>query len=335
MKQSHVCVLGEGAWGTAVATLLAENGYEVRLWCHDPAIAEEIRLQRTNARYLPEIVLDQKIKPTTDLREAICGARWVFEAIPVHHLRELLQKTIICFSPEQVWVILSKGIEQQTLMVPSQILDDVFGYTVQKAVFSGPSFAYDLSRRQPTAVTLAAIDCAVGLELQVVLANSYFRPYISRDFLGVQLGGALKNIFALGVGILDGAGFGDNVKAFILTRGLREMELITVALGGTKETIYGLSGVGDLVMSAMGGHGRNLLVGRRLGKGYLLADILQTTGYIPEGINTVQSVHQLLQKKNLQAPICTGIYHVIFENKPVEHFLQELMAQPLEQECGI
>jgi len=253
----------------------------------------------------------------------------------VNYLRDLLQKTIICFSPEQVWVILSKGIEQQTLMLPSQIIDDVFGYTVQKAVFSGPSFAYDLSRRQPTAVTLAATDCAVAIELQIVLANSYFRPYISRDFLGVQVGGALKNILALGVGILDGAGFGDNAKAFILTRGLREMEAITVAMGGTKETVYGLSGVGDLVMSAMGGQGRNFLVGCRLGKGYLLADILQTAGYIPEGVNTLQSVYHLIQNKNLQVPICAGIYHVIFENKPVAQFLQELMVQPLEQECGV
>jgi glycerol-3-phosphate dehydrogenase (NAD(P)+) len=330
-----MCVIGEGAWGTAVATLLAANGYEVRLWCYDPAVAENIAAMRTNDRYLPGIVLDHAIHPTTDMREAICGARWVFEAIPVQFLRDVLQKTIICFSPEQVWVILSKGIEQETLMLPSQIIDDVFGYKLYKAVFAGPSFAYDLARKQPTAVTLAATDCSAALELQAVLANDYFRPYISLDFIGVQLGGALKNVFALGVGILDGAGFADNAKAFLLTRGLHEMELLTIALGGKKETLYGLSGIGDLVMTAMGGHSRNLAVGRALGKGEKIAAILERTGYIPEGINTVTSIHQLLMKKKIRAPICLGIYQIIFESKSVESFIHELMTQPLEQECGI
>ncbi len=335
VKQSHVCVLGEGSWGTAVATLLAHNGYTVRLWCYDASIAEAIRATRTNPRYMPGITLDHNIQPTADLHEAICDACWVFEAIPVQFLRELLQKTIICFSPEQTWVILSKGIEQKTLMLPSQIIDDVFSYVSHKAVVAGPSFAYDLARQQPTAVTLAATDCPVGLELQAALANRYFRPYISLDFVGVQVGGALKNLFALGAGILEGAGFGDNAKAFILTLGLREMELLTETLGGKKETLYGLSGIGDLVMTAMGGHSRNVAVGRRLGKGEKLVDILQKSGYTPEGINTVQAVYQLLEKKNIQAPICAGIYQIIFEAKPVSQFLHELMTQPLEQECGI
>lgn len=332
MKQSHVGVLGEGAWGTAVATLLAENGYDVRLWCYDPAVAQTVRQERTNARYLPGIVLDHKIQPTTDLREAICGARWVFQATPVQYLRAVLQKTIICFSSEQIWVVLSKGIEQKTLMLPGQIIDDVFGCTVQKAVLAGPSFAADLARKQPTAVTLAATTVEVGLELQVVLANSYFRPYLSRDFAGVQVGGALKNIFALGVGILDGAGFGDNAQAFLLTRGLREMEALAVAFGGVKETLYGLSGMGDLVMTAMGEQSRNLVVGRRLGKGESLTTILQTLGHVPEGINTLQSVYQFAQKNKMPVPLCTGIYQIVFENRSVAQFLHECMLQPLEYE---
>ncbi len=332
MKQSHVGVLGEGAWGTAVATLLAENGYEVRLWCYDPAVAQTVQQERMNTRYLPGILLDHKIQPTTDLREAICGARWVFQATPVQYLRAVLEKTIICFSSEQIWVVLSKGIEQKTLMLPGNIIDDVFGCTVQKAVLAGPSFASDLARKQPTAVTLAATDSAVGLELQVVLANSYFRPYLSRDFAGVQVGGALKNVFALGVGILDGAGFGDNAQAFLLTRGLREMEGFARILGGRKETLYGLSGVGDLVMTVLGEQSRNRAVGLRLGRGESLTTILQTLGHVPEGINTVQSVYQLVQKKKIPAPLCTGIYHIVFENRSVAQFLQECMLQPLEYE---
>lgn len=332
MKE-RVCVIGEGAWGTAVATLLAENGFAVVLWCHDEAVAQQINHDHINNRYLPDILLDPTIQATTDLKEAICDVRWVFEAIPVKYLRSVLEKTVSCFSREQIWVILSKGIEKDSLLLPSQIIDDVFGYKTKKAVFAGPSFAYDLARKQPTAVTVAATDCAVGLELQKMIANSYFRPYVSLDLLGVQVGGAIKNVLALGVGLLDGAGFGDNAQAFILTRGLHEMVQLSQALGGKEKTMYGLSGVGDLVLTAMGKLSKNLAVGKRLGKGDSLETILQETGYIPEGINTVQSINQLIIKKNLELPICQGIYQVIFEGRPISAMLTDLMEQPLEQEC--
>ncbi len=330
-----VCVIGEGAWGTAVATLLAANGYEVNLWCHDADVCKAIATQHKNERYLPGIQLDATIQPTTDLEQAVCDVTWIFEAIPVKFLRSVLKQARTCFDPQQVWVILSKGIEQNTLLFPSQMIDAVFDHAVNKVIFAGPSFAHDLANKQITAVTLAATDCTVGLELQRMLANDYFRPYISLDMIGVQVGAALKNVIALGIGMLDGAGFTDNAKAFIFTRGLHEMVKLARALGGKQETLYGLSGVGDLVLTSMGKLSRNLAVGRRLGQGDDVNTILRETGYIPEGINTVQSVHQLSQKNGLDLPICDGIYQVIFEHKPLHEIITALMQRPLEQECII
>jgi len=330
-----VCVLGAGAWGTAVATLLANNGYNVRLWSHEDDVVREICKQRINTTYLPGIVLDPRIEATTDLQQAICGASWIFEAVPVKFLRDVLQKALPCYNSGQTWVVLSKGIEQKTLLLPTQIIDDVFGRATKKAVFSGPSFAADLAKKQITAVTLAATDCAVALELQKVLANHYFRPYISLDIIGAQVGGAIKNVLTLGIGMLDGAGYSDNAKAFLLTRGLHEIVQIAVALGGRQETIYGLSGVGDLVLTSMGNLSKNLALGKRLGQGDSLTSLSASSSVVPEGINTIQSVYELIERYKLDLPICQGLYHVIFNEKTINEFLAQLMARPLENECII
>ncbi len=331
MKQ--ICILGAGAWGTAIAQLLAEKGYSVSLWCYEKAVVDCIKEQRENTPYLPGVNLHKNIVPTTDLQEAICGSTWIFEAIPVKHLRSILEQAKHCFSSEQTWVVLSKGIEQNTLLLPTQILDDVFGVEAKKAVLAGPSFARDVINKQITAVTVAAPDCEIGLSLQKLLATDYFRPYVSLDMIGVQVGGAVKNVLSLGIGVLDGAGYTDNAKAFLLTRGLHEMVLLAQELGGRQETLYGLSGMGDLVLTSMGKLSRNLAIGKKLGEGQTLENILKDIKYVPEGINTVQSVHQLLQKKKLDLPICESIYQVIFEGKLLQDALADLMARPLVQEC--
>lgn len=330
-----VSILGEGAWGTAVATLLAHNGIKVKLWCYHASLADEINKKRVNEQYLSGIQLSENITAVTVLDEAVCDVQWVFEAIPVQYLRSVLEKARDCFNENQIWVLLSKGIEQKTLLFPTGIVEDIFGKKVKQIVFAGPSFARELAEKQITAVTVAAPDCQMGQELQKLLANDYFRPYVTTDMIGVQVGAALKNVIALGVGMLQGAGYGDNPQAFIITRGLHEMMQLSVKLGGTQETIYGLSGVGDLMLTSMGALSRNTEVGRRFGKGQSLDHILKETGYIPEGVNTLQSVYQLIQKENLTLPICAGIYEVIFNNKPLTAMLAELMKQPLSYECNI
>jgi len=330
-----ICILGDGAWGTAIATLLAHNQYSVTVWCYDPQVADTVQQTGINERYLPDIQLDiHHITFTADIKEAVSNATWIMLAIPVKYCRVVLEQVKPFVQPSQNWVILSKGIEQNTLLFPTHIIDDVLSYAPSKVVLAGPSFAADLARKQLTAVTLASDDCDRAVQLQKLLATSYFRPYTSRDVVGVQVGAALKNVLALGIGIIEGRGFTDNAKAFLFTRGLNEMVAVAQALGGKQETLYGLSGVGDLVLTSMGNLSRNLEVGRQLGKGQKLETVLQETGYIPEGINTVQSLYQLKMRYNLDLPICTAIYQIIFEQKNSEQALTELMQRPLRDECG-
>jgi len=325
-----VTILGGGAWGTSVATVLAANGHTVKLWCFEPDVVQTITEKHCNERYLPGIALSEKIIATANIQEAFSGSTWIFEATPVKFLRSVLEQCKSLYSKDQIWVVLSKGIENETLLLPTGIIDSVFETQVKKAVVAGPSFAHDLAQQQPTATTIAADDEVIGKELQALLANNYFRPYLSHDVLGVQLGGALKNILALGIGMLDGAGFGDNTKLFLFMNGLREMVTFAKKLGAQPQTMYGFSGIGDLVLTAMGSRSRNLLVGKRLGQGQSLEQILNETGFIPEGINTVRSIHQLCQERNLTLPVLCGLYEVIFGEKTIEQLLQDLMARPLE-----
>ncbi len=328
-----VCVLGDGAWGTAVATLLAHNGYQVALWCYNPENAAAIARMRMNERYLPGVVLSEHIIPTASLEDAVCGTRWVFEAIPVQYLRSVIREAAPCFTRDQVWVVLSKGIEQHTLLLPTQIIDDVSGIEHKKAVFAGPSFAADLANKQVTAVSVAATDCKLAYELQSVLENDYFKPFFNTDLIGVQVGGAVKNVITLAVGMLEGAGYTDNTKAFLVTRGLHEMTIIAKAIGGNPETLYGLSGVGDLVLTSLGSLSRNLAVGKRLGKGDALQPILDELGHVPEGINTVQTMQKVMQKYKLQLPICNAVYEIIFAGKKIDHLIAAMMQHSPAEEC--
>lgn len=326
----YITVLGEGAWGTAIATVLAHNGYKVKLWCHDPVVMRAIETDHTNERYLPGIALSSFIEPTTSLDDALSSSEFIFEAIPVPYLRALLTKGKRTIDPAQIFVILSKGIEQESLFFPSQIIDDVLGYSAHKVVISGPSYAYDLARHYCTGIALAGTSPHVASNVQAVVSNCFLRPYISTDLLGVQAGGALKNVLAVAVGLLDGAGYGDNVKAFLVTRGFAELVLVAQLLGGAKETLYGLSGMGDLILTAFGKQSKNVAIGKALGAGQKID--FANMPVLPEGIKTIVSVRQLIMKHNLQLPIFSGIYQMVFENKPIKQFLQELMQLPLECE---
>ena len=329
-----VAVLGAGAWGTAFATLLAENGHTVRLWCHEADVASEINSAHENTFYLPGTKLNENIVATTSLQEALADARWVFEVIPVKFLRGVLQQAKPYVRDDHVWVLLSKGVEQETLLLPTAILDDVLGKDVEQATLSGPNFAKDLIEQIPTATTIAARDCKIGEELQQLLANSFFRPYLSLDIVGVQIGGAIKNVLALAIGIAKGAGCKDNTIAYLLTRGLREMAELAKHFGGKEETIYGLSGLGDLVLTSMGEHGRNMRVGMLVGQGRSLSDVLAETGIVAEGVNTVQSLQQIIAKDGLDLPICSGTYDILFGEQTIDGVIEVLMSRPLTQECA-
>lgn len=323
MKQ--VLVVGEGAWGTAIATLLADNGFTVLLWCHDPQVAQTIAEKRINQRYLPGITLSETIIPVTDLSVAQ-QVDFIFEATPVVYVRSVLEQLKPYVTKNHTWVLLCKGIEQGYLLLPSQILDDVMGYSTKNVILTGPSFARDLANCDTTAVVLASKDAQLAADLQSMLANNYFKPFLSDDVIGVQAAGALKNVVTLALGMLDGAGYSDNARAFLFTQALQEIKTMITTLGGVPETTYGLAGIGDLVLTSMGNKSRNREVGHRLGAGDLLSTILEQTGYTPEGINTVQSIHQLAAKYEITLPLCAQIYHIIFGDGKTEDIVTSLMA---------
>lgn len=322
----NVCVLGAGAYGTAIAQLLSENGNIVKLWCREPEVYESIKTKRINDRYLPGFQLHATIKPTQDFNEAIENTEWIFQAIPVKFLRSILEQIKPYVQSQQGFVLLSKGIENDTLLLPSQITDGVFDKTTKKVVVAGPSFAQELIKKELTAVSIACKNIEHAKQIQNVLQNNYFKGFITDDIIGVQVGASLKNIIALGVGILDGAEFGDNVKAFLITQGLQEINQVCQVLGGQQQTMYGLSGLGDLVLTCIGKSSKNLMVGRRLGQGESFETIIKELGTAPEGINTLKSVMQLAQKYNLNLPICKGIYDVVFHGKKIEKFVADCFS---------
>jgi glycerol-3-phosphate dehydrogenase (NAD(P)+) len=329
----NITVLGSGAWGTAIAQLLADNGHNIKLWCREIEVATQIQQKKINEQFLPGVILSSMIEPTTDLQYALSDSSYVFLAIPVKFLRSILEQSKEFVSKKQVFIILSKGIEQNTLMLPSQMIDDVLGYQSKKAALMGPSFAKDLSQRQMTAVALAAQDCLTAQSLQKIIATPYFHPFISLDIMGVQACAALKNVIALAIGILEGAGMGDNVKSYIITRGLKEMAQIVMALGGKQETVFGLAGVGDLILTTTGKSSKNLLFGKELGKGFSFNELCTQWPTLPEGINSAQSVRSIIEKHSLEMPICTGVYAIIFQNESIDSFMSQIMARSLEREC--
>lgn len=352
-RMKRVCVLGAGAFGTAFASLLADNGFEVTIWCYESFVVDDITQKRCNETFLPGVKLSENIKPFTNMAYALEDAGWVFEAIPVKFLRSILQKAKPYVTDEQRWVVLSKGIENGTLLFPSQVIDDVFEKKMKKAVVAGPSFAKNIACKQMTGVDIACEDLDMLAQLQRMLENDYFKCHMTSDIIGVQVGGSLKNILAIATGMLDGAGYPDNTKAFLLTEGLHEMALFAEHVGADAQTLYGLSGVGDLVLTCMGGLSRNLMVGKHLGKGETLDAILKRTGVVPEGANTVKSVYQIITRESkdvpkfelqdfgahigqgkkvvmqggkINMPIFESMYEILYGGKTVEYLLKVLKA---------
>lgn len=328
MPDTFVTVLGEGAWGTAVAQLLAHNGHQVTLWCHDPHVAHEITQTHINSRYLPGVLLHKNIASTTDIKAALQTSKYIFEATPVQFLRSVLQDTVPFATKEHCWILLSKGIEQKTLNFPTQILSSVLGPQVttdQIAVLSGPSYAHEVAADQPTMVMIASSNHALRLQLQALVQNSYFVTELSEDTIGAQTCAAYKNVAALGIGMLEGAGYGSNTKIVAFMRALDEMRTLVALVGGKQETLYSCAGVGDLTLTALLGESRNRKVGVALGQGKKLQDIL-ATGVTVEGANTVVSLQQLAAQAKKELPLCAAIYKIVYEQAPVQILIDAIMS---------
>ncbi|MCZ6703098.1 MAG: NAD(P)H-dependent glycerol-3-phosphate dehydrogenase [Ignavibacteria bacterium] len=329
-----VSVLGAGGWGTTLAILLHYNGHDVILWEYEKSYAKELIKKHVNSRYLPGVSIPKEMKISYDLGESTGDKNLIILAVPSQFLRNVVKKIDFSDIKNSILVSVSKGIEKGTLLTMAQMLEDVHPLLGkdQIGVLSGPSHAEEVSRRIPTAVTTASEDPVTSKTIQAAFMNSYFRVYSSADILGVELGGAFKNVIAIGAGIIDGAGFGDNTKAAIMTRGVSEISRLGSAMGAHPETFAGLSGMGDLIVTCMSKHSRNRYVGEQLGKGKKLKQILKSMKMVAEGVETSRSASQLAQKHSVETPITNEVYKILFEDKDPVKATTDLMTRDMKME---
>lgn len=330
-----IAVLGAGSWGTALAMLLGKKGYEVRLWDRSSHYVEAIALDRENRRYLPGFMLPDSVNPMTELGLAVAGVSLVVMVVPTHGYRDVFQRAIVHISPGTTVVSASKGIENESLKTMSQIMTETSqaaGVFVQTAVLSGPSFAKEVAAEVPTAVTAASESQKAAQCIQQLFNSDYFRAYTSTDIIGLEVSGALKNIIAIAAGICDGLEFGTNARAALITRGLAEITRFGVALGAQAQTFYGLSGVGDLVLTCTGDLSRNRYVGLELGRGKKLDQILQEMSMVAEGVKTTKSVQNIVERKELDMPILEQVYQILYRDKDCRQAVKDLLNRDLKAE---
>ncbi len=325
----YISVIGAGNWGTTIACHIAKKDYDISLWVYEPELAEIIKNTRRNQWYLPDVPIPEHVRITTDLQDAINKARFVINAVPTQFIRNVFSQPLK-FGSDTVIINLSKGIERETLLTPSEILKELTGLEV--VVLSGPSFAKEVSKGLPTAVTLATGNRHQGLLIQDILSSDRFRVYLHDDLLGVEIGGALKNVIAIASGISDGLGLGANARASLITRGLAEITRLGVAMGANPRTFSGLSGVGDLILTCTSNLSRNYTLGYRLGRGEKLRDILSGMREVAEGVPTAESACKLAERYSVEMPITEKVYEILYKEKSPQIALRELMTRPLREE---
>ena len=329
----RIAVLSDGAWGTALALNLVANGHEVTQWGPFPDYLAEMARTRENARFLPGVKLPQELHFEPEMGKAVSGRELLLLATPTQYLRSVLKQLQPFLEPErQLLVNVAKGIEVESWLRISEMVAEVLGRT-RYAVLSGPSHAEEVSRRVPTAVVAASENSADAELVQRIFLNDNFRVYTSADVVGVELGGALKNVMAIAAGIIDGMKLGDNPKAAMMTRGISEMGRLGELLGGKAQAFSGLSGIGDLIVTCTSGHSRNRHVGEELGRGRKLPEILQSMGMVvAEGVPTARGAYTLARKTGAETPIIDEIYAVLYEGRDVPTAIRNLMSRTAKPE---
>lgn len=326
-----LAVLGAGSWGTALAAHLARSGQPVRLWARDEAVVRSINDRRANPDYLPGVTLPAGIAATSDLAAAAERAETVFVVIPSAFCRAVYQRAAGILAPGAVLVSATKGLEMDTLRRMSEVAaEEAPGHPL--AVLSGPSFALEVAHGEPTTVVVASEEPAVAESVQRAVSGRTFRAYTSDDVPGVELAGALKNVIAIAAGILDGLGHGHNTAAALITRGLAEITRLSVALGGRADTLAGLAGLGDLVLTCTGALSRNRQVGHALGSGRSLAEVTASTPMVAEGVRTTLAACALAERAGIEMPIARQMRAVLYEGKPPRAALEDLMLRSLKRE---
>ncbi len=334
IEQMQIGVIGAGSWGTTLADLLADKGFKVTLWAYEADLVERLQETRENDLYLPGFTLAENLDFTNTLADAVTGKQLVLFVPPSQILRSLLQKVVNAFSNDAIIVSASKGIENESLLPMSEIFAELLPPTLQErtAYLSGPSFAKEVAQRMPTAVAVAAEDEQIAAAVQQVFSTDVFRVYTNRDAIGVELGGALKNVIALAAGVSDGLGYGYNTRAALITRGLAEITRIGVAMGAEPLTFAGLAGMGDLVLTCTGDLSRNRTVGFELGRGRTLDEILSEMNMVAEGVKTTLSAYQLANKLGVDAPLIEQMYEILYNNKEARQAVNNLMQRELRPE---
>ncbi len=331
-RPASISVLGAGSWGTALALLLARNGIETLLWGFDPKEVSDLKEMRQNRRYLPGILFPENLTVTDNLEQAARGQSLILIAVPSHAFRSTLQaiKPYLSENAKISWA--TKGLDELTGQLLHNTALEIVGEKTPFAVISGPSFAREVAENLPTALTIASPQPEFATELAAALHNERFRAYTSTDVIGVQIGGAVKNIMAIAAGISDGLSFGANTRAALITRGLAEMMRLGMAMGGKQETFMGLAGMGDLVLTCTDDQSRNRRLGLGLGHGKGLDETRREIGQEVEGFFAAKKVYHLARKKNVEMPITEQVYKVLYENMSPQTAVQNLLAREQKSE---
>ena len=330
----NIGVIGAGSWGTTLANLLAKKGFPVTLWVYETDLAERMAKTRINDLYLNGFTLSPNLVFTNELSEAVVDHQLLLLVSPSQVMRQVLKQLQPHLDKTCLLVSAAKGIENNSLQLMSEVLEEVLGAEVKNrcAFLSGPSFAKEVAEEQPTAVTLAADDLGVAHRVQEIFSTDYFRVYTNQDVVGVEIGGALKNVIALAAGVSDGLGFNHNARAALITRGLVEIGRLGMAKGAIESTFAGLAGMGDLVLTCTGDLSRNRTVGMELGRGRNLDEILNQMHMVAEGVKTTLSAYQLANKLGVKMPITEQMYQILYENKNPQQAVSDLMMRDLVAE---
>ena len=326
-------VIGAGAWGTTLARHLVNQGLAVKLWAYEKEVVGSINLKGENALFLPGVTLPKALSATHSLQDAVAGTDMIVLAVPSHFMRAVLGQLKPSLSKPLPVVVASKGIDESSHQLMSQVLEELLPDWVHGVtVLTGPSFAAEVCRDKPMTILLAGQDAGLTAHLQTVFMSASFRVYTGTDVIGAQLGGALKNVMAIAAGVVDGLDLGLNARAALITRGLAEVIRLGVALGADVHTFYGLSGLGDLVLTCTGALSRNHAVGLQLGQGRQLEDILNETATVAEGVRTTKAAMGLARRFQVEMPIVQGVHAMLFEGKPPEQIVADLMTRSAKGE---
>lgn len=333
-----ISVIGAGSFGTALASLLADKKHDVSIWAREKEVITGINKNKINPAYLSDVSIPKSIKGFVDIHDCVQDCEMILFSTPTHALREVSSKIKAQLRGDESIVTVSKGIEEDTLLTPSQIIVTVLEGAIledQIGVLTGPSHAEEVIKKKPTTVVASAYSKRVSRIIQETFMTPYFRVYLNQDILGVEIGGALKNIMAIAAGIIDGAELGDNAKAALMTRGLHEMKRMGSAMGASQDTFSGLTGMGDLIVTCTSTHSRNRFIGYNIGRGKTLQEVTSGMTMVAEGVKTARSVHQWSAKNGIEMPITEAVYKVLFKNMNPKDAVEELMTREAKDEILI